>query len=100
MSLLWEIQTTSCFIFLTVDDDRENSVEMCLHEVHPLRNASENDEVITVADFRHIQRRFERKVDSMLCIGDLDFFNNCLAAPKYQRRQAHECTTGIPQKLG
>ena len=70
-----------------------------MREVGPLWNASGNNEVISVADVRHIQRRFERKVDPMLCKGDLDFFSNCLATPKYQRPRTHERTTGIPQNL-
>ena len=88
------------FLFVSMrDDDKEKSVEMCLHEVDPLRNAGGNNEVITVTDFRHIQRRFDRKVDPMLCKGDLDFFSNCPAAPKYQRPRTHERTPSIPKNL-
>ena len=46
------------FLYISIsDDDKEKSVEIYLHEVDPLRNASGNNEVITVADLQHIQRR-------------------------------------------
>ena len=36
------------------DDDTERPVEMCPLETDPLQNANENDEVIIIADTRHI----------------------------------------------
>ena len=66
-----------------------------LHEIDPLRNPSGNSENITVADFRHIQIRFQRKVDPMLSKRDIDFFSSCLATPKHQRPRTHERTIGI-----
>ena len=66
---------------------------------NPLRNASGNNEEITIADFRHSQRWFECKVDPMMCKGDLHFFSKCPATPKYQRPRTHERTTGISQNL-
>ena len=60
------------------DDDTERLVAMCCSpETYPLQKASGNNEVITIADTRHIQRRSERKNDPMLYKGDLDFLCNC-----------------------
>ena len=88
------------FLYISIwDDDKEKSVEMCLHEVDPLRNANGKNKVITIADTRYIQRWFERKVDPMLCKGDLYFFSNCLATAKHQRPRTHERTPGIPPNL-
>ena len=81
------------------DDNKEKSIETRLHEVDPLRNANGNNEVITIAEKRHIQRQVEHKVDPMLCRGDLDFFCNRPATPKYQRPRTHERTLDIPQNL-
>ena len=72
---------------------------MCLHEVDPLQDANGNNKVITIADIRHIQRWFERKVDPILCKGDIDFFSNCPATAKHQLPRTHERTFGIPQNL-
>ena len=44
------------------DDDMERPVEMCSLETDPLQNANGNDEVIIIADTRHIQRRSERQL--------------------------------------
>ena len=56
------------FIYISIrDDDKEKSVEIDVHEADPLRNASGNNEVITIADTRYIQIWFERKVDLMSC---------------------------------
>ena len=52
---------------------------MCSREVFLLQNVIANDKVIIIADTRHTQRWSERKVDPMLCKGDLAFFCNCLA---------------------
>ena len=43
------------------DDDTERPVEMCSLETYPSQNANGNDEVIIIADTRHIQRGSERK---------------------------------------
>ena len=81
------------FLFISIQgDDKKKSVEMCLHEVDPLHNANGNNKVFTIADIRHIQRWFERKVDPMLCKGDHDFFSNCLATAKHHRPGTHERT--------
>ena len=45
------------FLYISIpDDDKEKSVEIYLHEVDPLRNASGNRSD-HVADLQHIQRR-------------------------------------------
>ena len=80
-------------------DDKEKSVEMCLHEVDPLQNANGKNEVINVADIRHRQRRFERRVDPMFRKRNLNFFSNRLVTSKYQRPRTQERTPGIPQNL-
>ena len=88
------------FLYISIwDDDKEKSVEMCLHEVDPLRNANGKNKVITIADTRYIQRWFERKVDPILCKGDLYFFSNCPATAKHQRPRTHERTPAIPPNL-
>ena len=62
-----------------LDDDMERLVEMCPLEMFSLRNVNMNDKVIIIADTRHTQRWSKRKVDPMLCNGDLAFFCNCPA---------------------
>ena len=57
-----------------------------------------NDKVIIIADTRHTQRWSERKVDPMLCKGNLAFFCNCPVTLETLRLWAHECTPGIPRK--
>ena len=57
------------------------------------------DEVIIIADTRHIQRRSERRIVPMLCKGDLDFLCNCSVALEHLRRLIHERTPGIPRIL-
>ena len=69
------------------DDDKEKSVEMCLHEVDPLQNANGKSKVDHHC-IRHIERWFERKIDPVLCKGDLD-----------QRSRTHKRTSRIPQNL-
>ena len=80
-------------------DDTERPVEMCSLETYTLQNANGNDEVIIIADTRHIQRRSERKIVPMLCKGDLDFFCNCLVTPAHLRPWTHESTFGISRNL-
>ena len=49
-------------------------VEMCSLEMSLLQNVNANDKVFIIVDTRHTQRWSERRVDPMLCKGDLVFF--------------------------
>ena len=82
------------------DDDMERHVEMCSLEVFLLQNERVNDKVITIADTRHTQRWSERKVDSVLCKGDLVFFCSCPVTLESLRLLAHERILGIPRNVG
>ena len=63
------------------------------------QNVNANDKVIIIADTRHTQRWSDRKVDSMLCKGDLAFLCNCLVTLENLRFWAHERTPGIPRNV-
>ena len=82
------------------DDDTERPVEMCSLETYPLQNATGNDDVVIIADTRHIQRRSERKIGTTLCKGDLAFFCNCPATLENLRLWAYERTSGMPRNVG
>ena len=56
------------------DDDMDRLVEMCSLDMFLSQNVNANDKVIIIAKTRHIQKWPERKVDHMLCKGDLVFF--------------------------
>ena len=78
----------------------DRCVEMCSLEMFLLQNVNVNDKVLIIADTRHTQRRSERKVDSMLCKGDLAFFCNCPVTLESLRLWTHERTLGIPRNVG
>ena len=61
------------------DDDMERPVDMCSLEMFLLQIVNMNDKVIIIADTRHTERWFERKVDHMLCNWGIAFFCNCAA---------------------
>ena len=78
---------------------QDGPVQMCSLETYRLQNANGNDEVIIIADTRHIQRRSERNIVPMLCKGDLDFFCNFLVTPEHLRLWTHERIPGIQRNL-
>ena len=78
----------------------DRCVEMCSLEMFLLQNVNVNDKVLIIADTRLTQRRSERKVDSMLCKGDLAFFCNCPVTLESLRLWTHERTLGIPRNVG
>ena len=78
----------------------ERSVETCSLEMTLLQNANANDKVFIIADTRHNQRWSERKVDPMLCKGDLAFFFDCPVTLEDLRLWAQERTPGIPRNVG
>ena len=63
---------------------------MCSLEI--LQNVDMNDKVVIIADTRHTQRWSERKVDPMLCAGDLAFLEGL-------RLWAHERSPGIQRNV-
>ena len=77
----------------------ERPIEICSPEMFLLQNVNVNDKVIIIADTRHTQRWSERKVDLMLCNGDLAFFCTCPAPVKSLRLWAHVRTPGIPRNV-
>ena len=77
-------------IILFVDDDMVKLVEMRSLEMFLLQNLNMKVRVIIIADTRHTQRWFKRKVDPMLCNGDLAFFFNCPATLETLHPWAHE----------
>ena len=81
------------------DDDMERLVEMCSLEMFLLQNVNANDKVIIIADTRHTHRWSERKVDPMLCEGDLAFFCNRSVTLESLRLWAHERTLGTPRNV-
>ena len=86
------------FLYISIqDDDKEKSVEMCLHEVDPSQNTNENVKAIIIADTRHPPRRFGRKITLILRDG---FFCNSPATSKHLRPRTHERTPGISRNLG
>ena len=77
----------------------ERPVEMCSLETYLLHYVNMNDKVLIIADTRHTQRWSERRVDPMLCNGDLAFFCNCPATLESWRLWAHERTPSIPRNV-
>ena len=77
----------------------ERPVEMCSLEMFLLQNVNMNDKVAIIADTRHTQRWSDRKVDPMLCNGDLAFFCKCPATLESLRLWAHERTLRIPRNV-
>ena len=73
----------------------ERLVEMRGLKMFLLQNVNENDKEIIISDTRHTQRWSERKVDPMLCKGDLAFCN-CPVTLESLCLWAHERTLGIP----
>ena len=71
------------------DDYTERPVEMCLLEMFLSQNVNT----------RHTQRWSERKVDTVLCKGDLVFFCYCPMTLESLRLWAHERTPGIPRNV-
>ena len=81
------------------DDDAERLAEVCSLEMFLLQDMDVNDKVIIIADTRHTQRWFERKIGPTLCKGDQAFFCNCPTTLENLRLGAHERTLGIPRNL-
>ena len=87
MSLCWEIQTTIFLKFQSGTTTKRNLSRCVCTKVDPLQNANGKSKVDHHC-IRHIERWFERKIDPVLCKGDLD-----------QRSRTHERTSRIPQNL-
>ena len=90
-------------VFLTYvpysNDDTKGLTEVCSLDTFLLRNMDVRDKVVIIADTRHFQRLSERKIDPMLCKGDLAFFCNCPTTLEHSRLWAHERTLGIPRNV-
>ena len=88
------------FSYIPFQDDMERLVEMCSLEMFLLQNVNAhlNDKVIIIADTRHTQWS-ERKVDPMLCHGDLAFFCSCTVTLESWPLWANEQTPGTPRNV-
>ena len=75
----------------------ERLVEVCSLEMFLLKSVSVNDKVLIIAD---TQRWSERKVDPMLCKGDLAFFCNFPVTLESLRLWAHQRILGTPRNVG
>ena len=72
---------------------------MCSLEMSLLQNVNANDKVFIFADTRHTQRWSERRVDPMLCKGDLEIFCNCLETLKICVSAHTSIVPGVPRNV-
>ena len=85
------------FMYISLpDNDVEKATEVCSLETYLVQDTNESDEVITITEARHTQRRSRGKFDLVLYKKDLAFSGNHSKMPE---RLTHKHASGAPHIL-